>query len=182
MELTITIEQYLIIKAMLAVASKDKTRPTLGMVHYNATQYRLEATDGHILRVEDITLPVDKNILFRPEDLTFTLPQIKKMRGTKVMLFEPMVVNYIEATEAPSPYPDVERAIPTATISLEFDGVPMIGLDFAKYKQFLDSFHEDGSVFAMAFTKELGATLIYKEGEFKGMIMPCKINKQPVSY
>lgn len=56
MKIELTKEQYRVAKALLNACSTDVTCEVLCNVNYNPAHKRLEATDGHILRIETVDL------------------------------------------------------------------------------------------------------------------------------
>lgn len=180
MKIEINIDQYATIKALHAVTSKGEFRLALQNVRYNAKEKRLEACDGHILRLESMELPSEENLYFRPEDCVLSVAQLKKIHGKALLNtgfdFE---VSCETEKENGNEYPRIENVIPKIKERSDLRSLDLIGFDFAKFAQFQSSFLTKPAALTLCFGGDLKAVMVYHKAEFKGVIMPCRIVDYP---
>ena len=100
-KVTLRWEDYARIKRLFAVTAKDETRKHLTYVHYNALMKRIEAADGHLLRIESMDLG-EKDLLLSEMECLYSIGQAKRM----------VVVGLDIAEKDEPPYPDIQKVIP----------------------------------------------------------------------
>lgn len=95
-------EDYAKVKRLFAVTSNDETRKNLTYVHYNASEKRVEATDGHLIRIEDMDLG-EKDLLLSDMECLYSIGQAKRMAVVGLDIAE---------KDEPS-YPVIQKVIPS---------------------------------------------------------------------
>lgn len=181
--ISISKETYITIKALFLVAAQDKSREALCHVFYDHQKEVLLATDGHIFRVEKMTLwvsdeeKVSENLLFSKIDFTLTTKNTK----------ENNIVPRIVERESEIKYPNIWAVVPKVEKISDLVPLGFVSIDPEYYNRFDKSIPFGAKNYVMGFTGRSKAIMVYRNdfekpfSEFLGIIMPLNVGKAPYS-
>jgi hypothetical protein len=181
-KISISGNEYKILRAMSKACSKDISRLSLTGVYYDAELKKIVATDGHILRTEPVDLClVDENNIEIPVESFIIDPSFwllsdsnwckvnnipKNMMDTKII---------VEAKIMDEEYPDYRVVIPAESTTNYHLKEPLIELhlDPKKLSRFLDTIVNDDVIISfLPCISFRGAVLVFSTNRFLGLIMP----------
>jgi hypothetical protein len=174
-KISLTNEQYNTIKLLFSCASTDDSRPILNYVYYNSKTKEIFATDGHVLRCEDIDLGEDSLFFDR---LFFTLP-VKKYWFICAKFEEFKIDALIEDED--NKYPDLALVIPPKEAHrVHENGLPVC-IDLSTLDKIKKSIADTHAACCFVTTHSaISAIKIYRIGwgddsyKFIGLIMPVR--------
>lgn len=174
MNIKLTGEQYLTIKALFKSASSDLSRISLSYVMYDHVRNWFVATDGHIIRMHKF--PDFKNpesFLLSIADFQKTIKELKESGpGFLKKSFEVPIAN-----EPARKYPNYFLCLPFSCGNPRETALNEIGIDFDLFTQFRSSFYIQPSACRMRFSSALGMIYIYAGDVLVGGIMPTRMFK-----
>jgi len=176
--ITINATDYARIKALFGACSDNEITSVLQKVYYNATYRHIVATDGHMLRVEDIDLGPD-NLLLDRKYFNLTTAQQKAVYGYNWYKCNGVTDISIEYDTAEQ-YPQYEKVIPTIDTYKLSENAPLVGINLKMLSRIEKTIISDKKskvpVVLIPTSSKISPIMIYgTNGRFYGIIMPLRV-------
>lgn len=179
MQIAISKNDYLTIKALFAATSQCKDRPSLSHVYYDKDLNLLVACDGYILRVETPETVFQDYYFFSKSEFLKT-----------EKLLKPFEFVAAKSEQDGMQYPRYDRAVPNIANVADLKPLQAVGLDLKLMDRVLKTFPKSTTWRVnLGFSSQLGAILMYSAsdnkknyqnhfGKFLGVIMACKLGQK----
>jgi hypothetical protein len=178
--IVVTASEYAKIKAIFNACSKDEHSEVLQYAFYSAQNRHIIATDGHILRIEDMDLG-DMDLLLNQKYFNLSAAQQKAVYGSDWLKY-----NFINAEieiefSDDLQYPQYWKIIPQIDRCKANDNAPLFGIDLELVSRFQKSIVFEGkfSNVVLVPTSSINAILVYsaESCHFYGLIMPRRADE-----
>lgn len=185
--ISLTCKEYLTIQALFHATADNDSRQALCYVWYDVSKDLFVATDGHIMRQEQIgwidSKKPEESFLIDKNDMMLTKTQLRSKYGPG---FENCGIEltyeskrYYSKDQTEIVYPAIWKVVPDPSKSIPLE---RICIEPDRITQFMKSFYVRPTALIMQWTGELGAILIFSMDKFGaktfvGIWMPLRILK-----